>query len=226
MDDPSGTSRRKPRILLADDHVLVAQGIQQLLEANAECEIVGLVADGRTLVSEAERLTPDVAIVDISLPLLNGLDACRVMKKLNPALKLIALTMHAQERFVRAAFDVGCSAYIVKQDVSADLLRALKEVLHGGTYLSPSVAQGMVHRAVSPLHRVVDPEGLTELTRRQREVLQLLAQGKTVKEIAHLLNLSTTTVEHHTNRIRHHLGLRSTAELTDYALAKGLIALH
>lgn len=226
MDDPAGPPTHKPRILLADDHVLVAQGIQQLLQANLDCEIVGLVADGRALVAEAERLAPDIAIVDISLPLLNGLDACRVMKKMNPGLKLIALTMHAEERYVRAAFQVGCAAYVVKQDISGDLLRAVQEVLRGRTYLSPSVAQIMVHRAVGSLKSSAMSKGAAELTRRQRDILQLLAQGKTVREISDLLALSVTVVEHHTKKIKNHLGLRSTADLTEYALRHGLIELH
>lgn len=224
MKDP-GTPH-KPRILLADDHLLVAQCVRQMLEANADCEIVGVVADGRALVAEAERLKPDLAIVDIGLPLLNGLDACRVMKQLHPSLKLIALTMHADERFVRAAFHVGCAAYVAKQDLSGELVRALKEVLRGGTYLSPTVAQSMAHRAVSPLHSSAVRNGALELSPRQRQVVQLLAQGKTVREIADALDLSVTTVEHHTKRIKQHLGLRSTAELASYAVANGLIALH
>ena len=222
-----GESQRgqKPRILLADDHMLVAQCVRQMLEAYADCEIVGVVADGRALVAEAERLTPDVAIVDISLPLLNGLDACRVMKKLNPALKMIALTMHAEERFVRAAFHVGCAAYVVKQGLGAELPFALKEVMRGGTYLSPVVAQSLAHRAASPLHPGAS-NGAMQLSQRQRQVLQLLAQGKTAKEIADALDLSLITVEHQTKRIKQHLGLRSTADLASYALQHGLIALH
>ncbi len=228
MEYLSSTSG-KPRILLADDHVMVAQGIQRLLETEADCELIGLVADGRALVTEAERLKPDVVIVDISLPLLNGLDACRLLKKLNPALKMIALTMHAQQSFVRAAFQVGVSAYVLKQGMSSELLLALKEVLRGGTYLSPRVAQGMVDRAVNPLHRMraqESAESMPELTLRQREVLQLVAEGKTVKEIAGILDLSVKTVEFHKSKIMHHLGLRTTAELTKYAIANGLISLH
>jgi DNA-binding NarL/FixJ family response regulator len=216
----------KPRVLLADDHVLVAQCVRHMLETDAGCEIVGLVADGRALIDEAERLKPDVAIVDIGLPLLNGLDACRVMKQLDPSVKLIALTMHTDERFIRAAFQVGCAGYVVKQDMSGELLRALKEVLRGGTYLSPTMAQSMAHRAVSPLNPAAGRNGARELTERQRQVVQLLAQGKTVKEIAAALDLSVRTVEHHTKRIKQHLGLRSTADLAGYAVANGLIALH
>jgi DNA-binding NarL/FixJ family response regulator len=224
MTDP-GTPQ-KPRLLLADDHRLVAQCVRQMLEASIDCDIVGLVADGRALVSEAERLKPDVAIVDISLPLMNGLDACRVMKQLHPALKMIALTMHADERTVRAAFQVGCAGYVVKQDMSGELVLALHEVLRGGTYLSPTVARSMAHRAVNPLPPAAVRNGALELTPRQRQVVQLLAQGKTVKDIAEALDLSLTTVEHHTKRIKQRLGLRSTEELARYALAHGLIALH
>jgi DNA-binding NarL/FixJ family response regulator len=216
---------QKPRVLLADDHVLVAQCVKQMLEAEADCEVVGLVADGRALVAEAERLKPDVAIVDITLPLLNGLDACRVLKQLAPDLKLIALTMHADERFVRAAFQIGCAAYVVKQDMSGELVRALTEVLHGGTYLSPTVARSMAHRAAAPLHPVTK-NGALELSPRQRQIVQLLAQGKTIKDIAEALDLSLATVEHQTKRIKQRLGLRSTDDLAGYALRNGLIALH
>ncbi len=219
----------KPRILLADDHVLVAQGIQKLLESESEFELVGLVADGRALVSAVERLQPDVAIVDISLPLLNGLDACRLIKKVSPSLKIIALTMHSEQNFVREAFKVGVSAYVLKQSVGSELVLALREVLKGRTFVSPMVAQGLVDQALNPAHILQsdEKEGLArELSLRQREVLQLVAEGKSTKEIASILDVSIKTVEFHKTRIMRQLGIRTTAELTKYAIANGLISIH
>src|SRR5215212_8439360 len=138
----------KCRILLADDHVLVAEGIQQLLKP--EFEIVGRVADGRSLVTAASKLEPDIAVVDISLPLLNGLDASQQIKKANPDIKIIILTMHAEPNFVTEAFRVGVSGYVLKQSVASELVQAIREVRRGRTYVSPMVARGLVDEAMNP----------------------------------------------------------------------------
>ena len=136
------------RILLADDHVLVAEGIQKLLEP--EYELVGIVADGRSLVAAAAKLQPDIVVVDISLPLLNGLDASQQLKKNNPNLKIIVLTMHSEPNFVTQAFRVGVSGYVLKQSVGSELVQAIREVVKGRTFVSPMVAQSLVDQAVNP----------------------------------------------------------------------------
>jgi DNA-binding NarL/FixJ family response regulator len=214
------------RILLADDHVLVAEGIQKLLEP--EFELVGIVADGRSLVAAAAKLQPDLVVVDISLPLLNGLDASQQLKKNNPNLKIIVLTMHSEPNFVTQAFRVGVSGYVLKQSVGSELVQAIREVIKGRTFVSPMVAQSLVDQAVNPLTPSGDPKaGFAQtLSARQREVLQLVAEGKATKEIASILNVSVKTVEFHKTRIMKELRLRTAAELTKYAIAAGLTSIH
>ena len=216
------------RILLADDHVLVAEGIQKLLEP--EYELVGIVADGRSLVTAAAKLQPDIVVVDISLPLLNGLDASQQLKKINPNLKIIVLTMHSEPNFVTQAFRVGVSGYVLKQSVGSELVQAIREVVKGRTFVSPMVAQSLVDQAVNPSPTGAPGEvkvGFAQtLSARQREVLQLVAEGKATKEIASILNVSVKTVEFHKTRIMKELRLRTAAELTKYAIAAGLTSIH
>lgn len=215
------------RVLLADDHLLIAEGIQKLLEP--EFEFVGIVADGRSLVAAVTKLQPDIAIVDISLPLLNGLDASRHIKKEHPDVKIIVLTMHSEPTFVEQAFRVGASGYVLKQSVGSELVQAIHEVLKGNTFISPMVTQGVVAPVVKSASSASPGEGDTlpqSLSARQREVLQLVAEGKATKEIAWILDVSIKTVEFHKTRIMKELGLRSAAELTKYAISAGLTSIH
>ena len=222
------TMASKPRVIVADDHELVAEGIQKLLEPY--CALVGRVADGRALLKAVEEKKPDMAVVDIALPLLNGLDASRQILKASPGIKIVILTMHAENTFVREAFRVGVSGYVLKQSVSSELVLAVNEVLKGRTFVSPMVAQGLVDRAVNPAAPEETPaegEGFAQgLSMRQREVLQLVAEGKAIKEIAAILNVSIKTVEFHKTRIMKELGLHTTAELTKYAIANGLVSIQ
>jgi DNA-binding NarL/FixJ family response regulator len=217
----------KPRVIIADDHALVAEGVTKLLERDVQ--LVGSVADGRALVQAAEKLNPDLALVDISLPLLNGLDACRQIKKANPSVKVIILTMHLEKHFVTEAFRAGVSGYVLKQSVTDELIFAIKEVLKGRTYVSPLVTQSLVEQALQPAPgaQSVDQQAPpSHLSLRQREVLQLVAEGKSTKEIASTLNVSIKTVEFHKTRIMKELKLHSTAELTKHAIALGLVSIN
>lgn len=224
----------KPRILLADDHLLVAEGIQRLLEP--ESEIVGVYSDGRALVKALPETHPDLIIVDISLPLLNGLDAARQVKQFDPSIKILVLTMHADQVFVVEAFRLGVTGYVLKQSLSGELQHAVREVLKGNTYISPSVAQGLVEYMNRPTHAGQSDSGENSetektgfdhsLSARQREVLQLVAEGRSTKEIASILNVSTKTIEFHRTRIMKELGLKTRPELTKYAISNGLIALQ
>ncbi|NGZ94528.1 MAG: DNA-binding response regulator [Nitrospira sp. WS110] len=218
----------RPRILIADDHLLVAEGIQKLLESDAE--VVGILADGRALVRAVTETHPDLIIVDISLPLLNGMDAARQIKQLDPKIKILMLTMHADQAFVVEAFRVGVAGYVLKQSLSNELQHAVREVLKGNTYISPSVAQGLVEYMNRPA-QVQDGEAQSKgfdhaLSPRQREVLQLVAEGRSTKEIAAILNVSTKTVEFHRTRIMKELGLKTRPELTKYAIANGIITVQ
>lgn len=217
----------RPTILLADDHVLVAEGIQKLLEG--EFDLIGIVPDGRALLTSIQERAPDVAVVDISLPLLNGLEASRQIRKINPNIKIVILTMHSESTFVTEAFRIGVSGYVLKQSVGSELALAIKEVLKNNTYVSPIVAQGLVDQAVNPMQadNANEVGGFAqELSSRQREVLQLVAEGKSTKEVAAVLNVSIKTVEFHKTRIMKQLGLRTAADLTKYAISNGLISIH
>ncbi|GKS62726.1 DNA-binding response regulator [Nitrospira sp.] len=218
----------KPRILIADDHLLVAEGIQKLLESDAE--VAGILADGRSLVRAVTDTHPDLIIIDISLPLLNGLDAARQIKQLDPKIKMLMLTMHADQAFVVEAFRVGVAGYVLKQSLSNELQHAVREVLKGNTYISPSVAQGLVEHMNRPAQTLDGETGAKgfdhALSPRQREVLQLVAEGRSTKEIAGILNVSTKTVEFHRTRIMKELGLKTRPELTKYAIANGIITVQ
>jgi DNA-binding NarL/FixJ family response regulator len=210
-------TRRK--ILLADDHVLIAQAIQHLLQA--EFDVVGVVADGRALLRAAGELSPDVVVVDIAMPLLNGLDAGEQVKALHPEIRVIYLTQNREPRFAVEAFRRGASGYLLKDSAASELTTAIREALRGGSYVSASIAQHMLDElgALSG-----HPDAVRELSGREREVLQLLAEGKAMKEVAALLEISPRTVEFHKYRIMELLGVRTNAELVQQAIKLGLIA--
>jgi DNA-binding NarL/FixJ family response regulator len=213
---------KRPRVLLADDHTLILEGFQRMLES--QCEVVGTAEDGRALLAAAQKLRPDVIVLDISMPLLNGIDAARQLKATLPEAKLIFLTMHADPAYVTEAFRAGASGYVLKRCSSSELTRAIQEVLKGRSYVTPLVTKDVLQSALMPSPGPSKGFSST-LTPRQREVLQLVAEGHTLKEIASLLHVSVKTVEFHKARIMQHLGLRTTAELTKYAIGQGLIEL-
>ena len=215
----------KPNVIVADDHRLVAEGIVKILEK--EYRVVATPMDGRSFIEAAEKFRPELALVDISLPGLNGLDACRHVKKSCPEVKIVILTMHAEQHFVNEAFRIGVQGYVLKTSLADELLFAAKEVLKGCTYISPTVAQGLVNQALEsstePQSRPNTTPTVT-LSLRQREVLQLVAEGKSNKEIASTINVSVKTIEFHKSRISKELGVHTTAELTKQAITLGLIA--
>jgi DNA-binding NarL/FixJ family response regulator len=208
----------KPRLLIADDHKIFAEGLKKLL--NADFDIVGGVADGRELVSAAEKLRPDVMVVDISMPLLNGIEAVRQIKKVHPEIKVVFLTMHPDAAYAASAFKAGASGYVLKHSAPDELIRAIREGLKGRTYVTPLIAGKLLHSYESGSHSEVDK--VLSLTSRQREVLQLLAEGRSAKEIAAILNISTKTVEYHKYRMMEDLGIKTAAELTRYAVKQGI----
>lgn len=210
----------RPRVLLADDHTLVLDGFRKLLED--QCEIVGTAEDGRTLLRMAHELQPDIVTLDISMPQLNGVDAARKLKKLLPRTKLIFVTMHADPAYVNEAFKAGASGYLLKRSAGSELLQAIQSVMDGQCYVTPLVAKGLVQSVITGDRPAVSED--EPLTVRQREVLQLVAEGMTVKQIASTLNISPKTVEFHKSHIMTQLDLHTTAELTKYALVHGLIA--
>ncbi|GKS60216.1 DNA-binding response regulator [Nitrospira sp.] len=208
----------RPRTLLADDHSLVLEGFKKLLEDRYD--VVGMVEDGRALVETASRLAPDIILMDISMPLLNGIDATRQIKRMLPNVKIIIVTMHADSAYLNEAFKAGASGYLLKRSAGSELHQAMESVLGGNFYVTPLLTKGLIDTALGGTPPPTTKQ--SSLTPRQREVLQLVAEGKAVKEIAQLLNISPRTVEFHKAQIMEQLSLRTTAELTKYALAHGL----
>lgn len=206
----------RPTILIADDHKMFAQGLAGLLED--EFDLVGTVENGQALIDEAARLKPDLIIVDISMPVLNGLDAVRRLNQQNTGSKVVFLTMHADTRLLREAFQCGGVGYVLKQSAGEELLFALRQVMSGQNYISPSIQKELNNE----LLRAPDEKQHFNLTPRQREVLQLLCAGYTMKEIANRLNISTRTAETYKYQIMEGLGVESTAELIQYGIKLGL----
>jgi DNA-binding NarL/FixJ family response regulator len=210
----------RPRILIADDHNLVAELCKRLLET--EFDVVGVVGDGRGLLRAAAQLKPDVIVVDVAMPILNGLDAGQQAKEMLPAVKLVYLTMNSDVEVAAEAFERGASGYLLKTCAAAEMVVAVREVLRGKTYIS----QGLSRDAIDCLRwqnkRLVQEE--ERLTDRQREVLQLLAEGKVMKEVGGILNMTTRTVAYHKYRMMEVLGAKSSAELVKYAVRNHIVA--
>lgn len=207
----------RPRVLLADDHTLLLGAFEKLL--SPECDIVGQVSDGRALVAAAEKLNPDIIVLDISMPLLNGLEAGRQIRQRARGVKLVFLTMNEDTDLAAEAFRSGASAYLLKRSATSELLTAIHEVMRGHSYITPLITEGLVGAL---MHGEARAPG-QELTPRQREVLQLLAEGRSMKEVADLLNLSTRTVAFHKYRMMEQLKVRSNAELVQYAVKHHIV---
>jgi DNA-binding NarL/FixJ family response regulator len=210
----------RPRILIADDHQILAEGVRGLLEP--EFEVVGVVADGRELITAAKKLKPDVIVADVTMPSLNGIEAAAQLRDAGITAKVVILTMHHDVAYARRAMDAGAFGFVLKHSVSSELVTAIREALRGQTYITPMIAGELVQS-----YREGDSEtsdASHRLTLRQREVLQLIAEGRSAKEVAAILKISTRTAEAHKAHILEVLGVRSTAELVQYAIRSGIIS--
>jgi len=210
----------KPRVLLADDHTIVAEGLRSLLED--EFEFVGAVSDGRALLDAAQKLKPDVIVADISMPLLNGLDAARQLKREGVTAKIVFLTMHAEAQLAAEAFRAGASGYLLKSSAGEELIAAIHEVIKGHAYVTPLITKDVLSFLMGAARQPDQPA--VKLTPRQREVLQLIAEGRTMKEVASILNISSRTVESHKYEMMEALGVQTNAELLQYAIKIGLVS--
>ena len=211
----------RPTVLLADDHRIVAEGVKALLAP--EFDLVGVVEDGRSLVEEAARLRPDIVVADISMPLLNGIDALVQMRKNDPEVKVVLLTMHREVAYARRALEAGAAGVVLKHSAADTLLMAIRASLDGQVFVAPELAAEVLESMRSDPHLANDPS--SRLTPRQREVLQLLVEGKSAKEIAAILGVSSRTVEFHKYEMMNTLGLRSGAELVRFAVKTGIAPL-
>jgi len=213
------------KVILADDHRIVRQGLHSLLEKELDMEVVGEADNGRATVEMARDLKPDVIVMDITMPELNGIEATRQVLADDSAVRVLALSMHSDKRFVSGVLGAGATGYLLKDCVLEELVRAIRVVVADQTYLSPGIA-GIVVEGYMRYLPEAENSILSALTAREREVLQLLAEGKTVKEIGYTLHLSVKTVETHRQQITKKLDIRTLAELTKYAIREGLTSLE
>lgn len=210
----------RAKILLADDHRIVAEGLRGLLEP--DFELVGIVEDGRAMLEAVDKLKPDVVVADVSMPLLNGIEAVRQLKKKNKNIRVVMLTMHLDVTYAASAFEAGASGYVLKHSAPSELITAINSALKGRTYITPLLAGELLqfHKQKPP----GESSALAQLTSRQRQVLQLLAEGRCVKEVASILEISTRTVEFHKYSMMESLGLKSSADLVRFAVKHGLVS--
>ncbi len=205
------------KILLADDHTIVRQGLKLILSAHADLEVVGEAANGREAVELADRLRPDIVLMDVQMPELNGIDATKKMVAANPRIRILVLSMHKESVYVREILKAGARGYILKDAIDTELLNAIRSVAKGDGYISPAVAGALNEKTKDPSNPV------DMLSAREREVLLLIADGKTNKEIATHLNLSVYTVDSHRGKIMEKLNLHSAGELVRFAMKNGLV---
>ena len=208
----------RPRVLIADDHKIVVEGLKKMLQH--DFDIAGTVEDGRELITSVEKHHPDVIIADVSMPMLNGIDAVRQIKKVHKTIKVVFLTMQLDVAYAVSAFKVGASGYVLKHSAPDELVTAIREALKGRTYVTPLIAGKLLQAYEEGSHTQTDTA--RSLTPRQREVLQLLAEGYSAKEIATILNISLKTVEYHKYRMMEDLGIKTLAELVRYAVKHGI----
>jgi DNA-binding NarL/FixJ family response regulator len=209
------------RVLIADDHAVVAEGLKSLIEAQSDMQVVAIAADGREAVRRTEELQPDVLLMDLSMPELNGADATRVILEQDPARKVIVLSMYADHEYVRRALKAGALGYVVKRSAAKDVVEAIRSVQNGQRYISPAVADAVIEEG----GKAGKEDRLARLSTREREVLQLLAEGRTGSEIAQRLSLSPKTVETYRARLVEKLGIRDVAGLVRFAIQRGIISL-
>ena len=212
---------RRPRVLLADDHRLVAEGLKSLLAP--DFDLVGVVEDGRSLLEAARTLKPDVVVADIAMPQLNGIEALVQLRQEGDRVPVVFLTMHRDVAYARRALDAGASGFVLKHSAPAELVTAIRAALDGKTYLPPQLAGEVLESMKEGPERAADP--VASLTPRQRQVLQLLAEGRSAKEIATRLAISARTVEFHKYQVMETLGIHTNAELTHFAIKHGLVEL-
>ena len=205
------------RVVLADDHVLVRQSLRSFLEREG-IQVAGEASDGQEVIGVVSRLCPEVAVLDISMPLMNGLEASGEIHRISPDTKTILLTRHDEEQYVTEALRMGVKGYVLKNQAATDLVHAITQVCRGGFYLSPGVSRAVAEALLSKTSRPPDP-----LTSRERQVLQLISEGKSTKDVACLLGISNKTAESHRARLMHKLDIHETASLVRYAIRRGLI---
>ena len=210
----------RPRVLLADDHLLVAEALKTLLAE--EFDLVGVVQDGHAMVKAAETLRPDVIVADVTMPQLNGIDALAQLRRTNPEVRVVFLTMHSDVAYARRALEAGALGYVLKHSAPSELILAVKAALQGRTFITPALAGEVLESMRRTPERTPDP--VAALTPRQREILQLLAEGRSAKQIAGKLDISHRTVEFHKYQLMESLHIRTNADLVHFAIKHGIVS--
>ena len=213
-------------VFLADDHTIVRQGLAKLLEGEPYLKVIGEAENGREAVKKIELLKPDIAIMDISMPLLNGIEATRQIKIISPQTKVIILSMHSHDRYISELLSYGASGYLLKNSTGADIINSISAALRGDTYLSPSISQRVIEDYVSLKNKSVQEDLYSKLSNREREVFQMIAEGRSTKEISDILYLSPSTVKTHRANIMDKLQLQNISQLIQFAIGMGVVDLQ
>jgi two-component system response regulator NreC len=216
---------RKITVILAEDHTIVRKGIRSLLDNEADIEVIGEAENGREAIEKVEQLSPDIILMDSTMPILNGLEATRQIGKRFPEVKVLVLTMHTNEEYIFQFLQVGASGYLVKQSAPNELVAAIRAVFQGDYYLSPSISKTVIEEYVRQAKAVGREDSYETLTDREREVLQLITEGYSNREVAEQLHISVKTVGVHRINLMHKLNIHNMTELTKYAIRKGIISL-
>ncbi|MBC7235821.1 MAG: response regulator transcription factor [Chloroflexi bacterium] len=214
------------RVLLAEDHTIVRKGLCALLSEERHIQVVGEAETGRQALEKTQELRPDIVVMDISMPDMNGAEATRQIKRQFPEIKILVLSMYTNEEYVLRLLRAGASGYVVKQAAPEELLLAIEAIYRGQAFLSPSISRGVIEKFLQATEEALPPDKFNELTPREREVLQLIAEGCTNQEIANRLHISIRTVETHRANLMKKLDIHTTAELTQYAIRRGIINLN
>jgi len=213
-------------VLLADDHTIVRQGIAKILDSEPDLKVIGEASNGREVVHMVKELNPDVVLMDIAMPQLNGIEATRQIKKIHPRTKIIILSMHSHERFISEVLHLGASGYLLKDSTAADIVRAVRAAMDGDTFLSPAISRQVVDGYLSMKKGQVTQQDLySTLTNREREVFQMIAEGRTVREISSILCVSVSTVKTHRTNIMEKLNIENMSQLVQLAITLGLVVI-
>jgi DNA-binding NarL/FixJ family response regulator len=219
-------TERNVRIILADDHTIVRQGLAKLLEGEPGFQVVGEAENGREAVGKVEELKPHVVIMDIVMPLLNGIEATRQIKKTHPKTKIIILSMHCHDRYIKELFSLGASGYLLKDSTGSDIVKAVQAAMDGDTYMSPSVSRLVIEDYVSTKKTSFREELYSNLSNREREVFQMIAEGHSTKEISETLCISPSTVKTHRSKIMEKLRMENLSQLVQFAIRIGIVDLQ
>jgi len=214
---------RDVTIILADDHTIVRQGLAMLLEGEPGFNVVGEAGNGREVVSKVEKLKPDVVIMDISMPMLNGIEATRQIKKAMPQTKVIILSMHCHDRYIRELFSLGVSGYLLKDSTGSDIIKAIQAAMNGDTYMSPPVSRLIIEDYVSTKKKSFREDLYSTLSNREREVFQMIAEGHSTREISDILCISPSTVKTHRSKIMDKLRIENISQLVQFAIRIGIV---